>query len=65
MRSIEDLRGKKFFHHDDKSLIYIIGRGKEGKTIIHWKDKANTAVYKDEQVVDYFDRGVWVEINNK
>jgi hypothetical protein len=59
---IEDLRGKEFIHRDDESLIYIVGRGKEGRTVIHWKDEADTTVYRDEQVVDFFEKDIWILI---
>lgn len=58
--SIEDLRGKEFIHYQDESIVYVVGRSKDGKCIIHWKGKPNTTVYKDEQVVDFFDRGIWI-----
>ena len=58
--SIEDLRGKEFFHYQDESIRYVVGRSKDGKCIIHWKNKLNTTVYRDEQVMDFFERTVWV-----
>ena len=60
---IEDLRGQEFIHYKDESIVYVVGRGRDGRTVINWKGEANTTVYRDEQVVDYFDRGVWIEIN--
>ena len=57
---IEDLRGKEFIHHEDDSIIYIVGRGRDGRTVIHWKGEADTAVYRDEQVVDFFEREIWI-----
>jgi hypothetical protein len=60
--NIEDLRGQEFVHHKDDSLIYIVGRGRDGRTVINWKNKADTVVYKDEQVVDFFEREIWVSI---
>ena len=54
--SIEDLRGVEFIHHDDESIKYVVGRSKDGRCIVHWKGKPNTTVYRDEQVVDFFDR---------
>lgn len=58
--TIEDLRGKEFIHRDNESLIYTVGRGRDGRTVIHWKDKADTTVYRDEQVVDFFERERWI-----
>jgi hypothetical protein len=58
--TIEDLRGREFIHYQDESIKYIVGRGKDGKTVIHWKGEANTTVYRDEQVVDFFERTVWI-----
>ena len=58
--TIEDLRGVEFIHHKDESIVYVVGRGKEGRTVIHWKGKADTAVYRDAQVVDFFERGIWI-----
>jgi hypothetical protein len=57
---IEDLRGKEFTHCSEEFPIYVVGRGRDGRTIIHWKDEADTVVYRDEQVVDFFERGVWI-----
>jgi hypothetical protein len=57
---IEDLREVEFVHFKDDSIIYIVGRGREGRTVIHWKGAADTVVYRDEQVVDFFERGIWV-----
>ena len=57
---IEDLTGKEFIHFEDDSIIYIVGRSKEGRTVIHWKDEADTTVYRDEQVVDFFEREIWI-----
>ena len=59
---IEDLRGQEFFHYQDESIIYIVGRGKDGRTVIHWKGDADTTVYKDAQVVDFFERGIWIGV---
>lgn len=60
---IENLRGTEFKHHsDEKTQIYIVGKSKDGICVIHWKNKADTTTYRDEQVVDYFERGIWVEI---
>jgi hypothetical protein len=58
--TIEDLRGREFIHYKDESTIYIVGRGRDGRTVIHWKGKADTTVYRDEQVVDFFERTVWI-----
>jgi len=58
--TIEDLRGREFIHYQDESIIYVVGRGKDGRTVIHWKNKANTTVYRDEQVVDFFLRTTWI-----
>lgn len=60
MRSIEDLRGREFIHYQDESIKYIVGRGKDGKTVIHWKGDADTTVYRDEQIMDFFERTVWI-----
>lgn len=57
---IEDLRGEEFIHFKDDLTTYTIGRGKDGKTVIHWKGEADTAVYRDEQVVYYVERGIWI-----
>ena len=57
---IEDLRGKEFIHFKDDSIIYIVGRGRDGRTVIHWKGEPDTAVYRDEQVVDFFEREIWI-----
>ena len=57
---IEDLRGQEFIHFKDDSIIYIVGRGIDGRTVIHWKGDADTVVYRDEQVVDFFERGIWI-----
>ena len=57
---IEDLRGQEFVHFKDDSIIYIVGKGKDGRTVIHWKGEADTVVYRDEQVVDFFERGIWI-----
>ena len=59
--TIEDLRGTEFIHHDDDSLIYVVGRGKDGRTVIHWKGDRDTVVYRDDQVVDFFERGIWIQ----
>lgn len=59
---IEDLRGIEFVHCADDSLIYIVGKSREGRCVIHWKDKAGTTVYRDDQVVDFFERGIWIQI---
>ena len=29
---IEDLRGQEFIHFKDDSIIYIVGRGRDGST---------------------------------
>ena len=58
--TIEDLRGQEFIHRDNESLIYTVGRGRDGRTVIHWKGKADTTVYRDEQVVDFFERERWI-----
>ena len=60
MRNIEDLRGREFIHYQDESIIYVVGRGKDGKTVIHWKGEGNTTVYRDEQIMDFFERTVWI-----
>jgi hypothetical protein len=57
---IQDLRGEEFIHFKDDSTIYIIGRGKDGKTVIHYKGEPSTSVYRDEQVVDFIERGIWI-----
>ena len=57
---IEDLRGQEFIHFKDDSIIYIVGKGKDSRTVIHWKGEADTVVYRDEQVVDFFERGIWI-----
>jgi hypothetical protein len=58
--TIEDFRGKQFTYHEHGFPTYVVGSGKDGKTVIHWKGKGNTTVYKDKQVVDFFERGVWI-----
>ena len=58
--TIEDLRGKEFTLHKDEFPIYVVGRSKDGRCVIHWKNKADTVVYRDEQVVDFFERGIWI-----
>jgi len=60
MRSIEDLRGRDFIHYQDESIKYVVGAGMNGKTVIHWKGEANTTVYRDEQIMDFFERTVWI-----
>ena len=57
---IEDLRGREFIHFKDDSIIYVVGRGRDGRTVIHWKGKADTTAYRDEQVVDFFEREIWI-----
>ena len=57
---IEDLRGQEFIHFKDDSIIYIVGRGIDGRTVIHWEGDADTVVYRDEQVVDFFEREIWI-----
>lgn len=57
---IDDLRGRSFIHHQDVDLIYVVGKSKDGRCVIHWENKADTVVYRDEQVVDFFERGIWV-----
>ena len=57
---IEDLRGQEFIHFKDDSIIYIVGRGIDGRNVIHWKGDADTVVYRDEQVVDFFEREIWI-----
>ena len=57
---IEDLRGQEFVHFKDDSIIYVVGQSKDGRTVIHWKGEADTVVYRDEQVVDFFERGIWI-----
>lgn len=60
---IEDLRGTEFKHHSDEDpQIYIVGKSSDGICVIHWKNRANTTVYRDEHVVDFFERGIWIEI---
>lgn len=61
--TIEDLRGQEFIHHEDESVVYVVGRGKDGRTIIHWKGKADTTVYRDEYVVNFFERRIWILTN--
>jgi hypothetical protein len=58
--TIEDLRGREFIHYQDESIIYVVGRGKDGRTVIHWKNKANTTVYRDEHVVNFFLKTTWI-----
>jgi len=58
--TIEDLRGREFIHYQDESIIYVVGRGKDGRTVIHWKGEGNTVVYRDEQIMDFFERTVWI-----
>jgi len=60
--TIEDLRGQEFIHRDDESTIHVVGRSRDGRCVIHWKNKADTTVYRDDQVVDFFKRDVWVKI---
>ena len=60
MRSIEDLRGREFIHYGDESIKYVVGAGLDGRTVIHWKGKANTTTYRDEQIMDFFERTVWI-----
>ena len=60
--TIEDLRGTEFIHHSSEDpQIYTVGKGRDGRTVIHWKDDRDTVVYRDEQVVDFFERGIWVQ----
>jgi len=59
---IDDLRGTEFKHHSDEDpQIYIVGKSREGRCVIHWKNKADTTTYRDEQVVDLFERGIWIK----
>ena len=59
---IEDLRGTEFKHHSGEDpQIYVVGRGRDIGTVIHWKDSAKTTVYRDDQVVDFFERGIWIQ----
>jgi hypothetical protein len=58
--NIEDLRGREFIHFKDDSIIYVVGRSRDGRCVIHWKDEADTQVYRDEQVVDFFEREIWI-----
>ena len=60
MMTIEDLRGRKFAYHNDELTVYIVGRGKDGKTVINWEGSADTVVYRDGQVEDFFERGIWI-----
>jgi hypothetical protein len=57
---IEDLRGEEFIHFKDDLTIYIVGRGKDGKTVILFKGEPDATVYRDEQIVDFFERGIWI-----
>jgi hypothetical protein len=57
---IEDLRGREFIHHEDESIVYVVGKGRDGRTVINWKGKADTTVYRDAQVEDFFERGIWI-----
>jgi hypothetical protein len=57
---IEDLRGQEFVHFKDDSIIYVVGQSKDGRCTIHWKGDADTIFYRDEQVVDFFERGIWI-----
>jgi hypothetical protein len=58
--TIEDLRGREFVCHNDESIVYIVGRGQDGRTVINWNDSADTVVYRDGQVEDFFERGIWI-----
>jgi hypothetical protein len=60
--NIEDLRGQEFIHYKDESIVYVVGRGRDGRTVINWKGKADTTVYRDEQVVDFFEREIWIPV---
>ena len=60
MMTIEDLRGRKFVCHNDEEIVYTVGRGKDGKTEINWGGSADTTVYRDGQVEDFFERGIWI-----
>jgi hypothetical protein len=62
---IDDLRGKEFTHCSEEFPIYVVGKSVDGICDIHWKNKSHssfTTVYRDEQVVDYFKRGIWIKI---
>ncbi len=58
--NIEDLRGREFIYHNDESTVYIVGRGKDGKTVINWKGSADTTVYRDGEIENFFERGRWI-----
>ena len=60
MMTIEDLRGREFIYHNDESVIYVVGRGKDGKTVINWKDSADTTVYRDGEIENFFEKGRWI-----
>ena len=58
--TIEDLRGREFIYHKDESIIYIVGRGQDGRTLIKWKDSPDTTTYRDAQIMDFFERNIWI-----
>ena len=60
MMTIEDLRGREFVHSRDESIVYTVGEGKHGRTVINWEDSANGTTYEDSQVEDLFERGIWI-----
>ena len=60
MMTIEELRGREFVHSKDESIVYTVGEGKQGRTVINWEDSANGVVYGDSQVEDFFERGIWI-----
>ena len=60
MRSIEDLRGRDFLHYQDDLITYVVGASMDGRTVIHWKGSEDTTVYRDEEVIDFFEREIWI-----
>ena len=58
--NLEDLRGREFIHFRDDSVIYIVGQSKDGCCTIHWEGEESTQHYRDEQVVDFFEREIWI-----
>jgi len=60
MMTIEDLRGREFVHFKDESDVYIVGKGRDGRTVINWKGSADTTVYRDGEIENFFERGIWI-----